>query len=162
MLNLNSNKLPALFLTHTTSLSDLTSFTSFILIETTSVFLYWKHYHIIDSVKQHCKPNAIVTDRYSDYKAPTKSIFSVKHIRVANFKNDISNNIIETFNKQFKYRHNIRYGFNSFESDNSIIMMFVFFYNFIRPHSSLSNLTPTQVAGLKYSEQQQNSSLLVS
>lgn len=32
---------------------------------------------------------------------------------------------------------------------NSMIMMFVFFYNFIRPHSSLSNLTPAQVAGFK-------------
>ena len=51
---------------------------------------------------------------------------------------------------------------NSFESANSMIMMFVFFYNFIRPHSSLSDLTPAQVAGLKYSERQQNSLLLVS
>ena len=50
----------------------------------------------------------------------------------------------------------------SFESANSMIMMFVFFFNFIRPHSSLSNLTPAQVAGLKYSKRQQNSLLLVS
>ena len=81
---------------------------------------------------------------------------------VASFKDDISNNVIEAFNKQFKYWYKTRYGFNSFESANSMIMMFVFFYNFIRPHSSLSNLTPAQVAGLKYSERQQNSLLLVS
>ena len=82
--------------------------------------------------------------------------------RVASFKDDISNNIIEAFNKQFKYWYKTRYGFNSFESANSMIMMFVFFFNFIRPHSSLSNLTPAQVAGLKYSKRQQNSLLLVS
>ena len=62
----------------------------------------------------------------------------------------------------FKYWYKTRYGFKSFESANSMIMMFVFFYNFIRPHSSLSNLTPAQVAGLKYSDRQQNSLLLVS
>ena len=82
--------------------------------------------------------------------------------RVASLKDDISNNVIEAFNKQFKYWYKTRYGFNSFESANSMIMMFVFFFNFIRPHSSLSNLTPAQVAGLKYSKRQQNSLLLVS
>lgn len=70
------------------------------------------------------------------------------NIRVESFKDDISNNIIEAFNKQFKYRHKTRYGFNSFESANSMIMMFVFFYSFIRPHSSLSNLPPAEVAGI--------------
>lgn len=119
-------------------------------------------FSLFNSVKQYGKPNAIVTDRYSAYKVPTKSIFGVPHIRVASFKDDISNNVIEAFNKQFKYWYKTRYGFNSFESANSMIMMFVFFYNFIRPHSSLSNLTPAQVAGLKYSERQQNSLLLIS
>lgn len=118
-------------------------------------------FRLFDSVKQYGKPNAIVTDRYSAYKLPTKSIFGVKHIRVASFKDDISNNVIEAFNKQFKYWYKTRYGFNSFESANSMIMMFVFFYNFITPHSSLSDLTPAQVAGLKYSKQQQNSLLLI-
>ena len=112
-------------------------------------------FSLFDSVKQHGKPN------YSAYKVPTKAIFGVPHIRVASFKDDISNNVIEAFNKQFKYWYKTRYGFNSFESANSMIMMFVFFFNFIRPHSSLSNLTPTQVAGLKYSKRQQNSLLLV-
>ena len=39
------------------------------------------------------KPFVIVSDRYSAYKVPTKSIFGdAKHIRVQSFKDDISNN----------------------------------------------------------------------
>ena len=119
-------------------------------------------FSLFNHVKDYGAPNAIVSDRYSAYKVPVKSIFDVKHIRVASFKDDISNNLIEAFNKQFKYWYKTRYGFNSFESANSMIMMFVFFYNFIRPHSSLSDLTPAQVAGLRYSDRQRNSLLLVS
>jgi len=33
-----------------------------------------------------------------------------------------------------------------------MIATFIFFYNFIRPHSSLSNLTPAQVAGANYND----------
>ena len=69
---------------------------------------------------------------------------------------------IEAFNKQFKAWYKTKQGFNSFDSASSMIMMFVYFFNFIRPHSSLSNLTPAQVAGCNYSERQQNSLLLVS
>ena len=109
---------------------------------------------LFDSVNDYGKPDSILSDRYSACKVPTKAIFGVKHIRVASFKDDISNNVIETFNKQFKYWYKTRYGFNSFESANSMIMMFVFFYNFIRPHSSLFGLTPAEVAGVKCSERQ--------
>ena len=49
------------------------------------------------------KPSVIVSDRYSAYNVPVKSIFDgAKHIRVQSFKDDISNNLIERFNKQFK------------------------------------------------------------
>lgn len=45
----------------------------------------------------------IVTEYYSAYKIPAKATCDVKHIKVASFKDGISNNIIEAFNKQFKY-----------------------------------------------------------
>ena len=118
-------------------------------------------FSLFNSVKDFGKPNSLVSDRYSAYKVPTKSVFNVNHIRVQSFKDDISNNLIEAFNKQFKYWYKTRYGFNSFECANSMIMMFVFFYNFIRPHSSLSGLTPAQVAGCAYSDRQRNSLLLL-
>lgn len=38
-------------------------------------------------------------------------------------------------------------GFNSFEKANNLIYLFIFHYNFIRPHGSLNKCTPAEVAG---------------
>ena len=108
------------------------------------------------------KPSAIVSDRYSAYKVPVKSIFDgAKHIRVQSFKDDISNNLIECFNKQFKAWYKTKQGFSSFESANNLISLFVFFFNFVLPHSALNGLTPAQVAGLNLSKQRKREFLLV-
>ena len=93
--------------------------------------------------------DAVVSDRYSAYNIPVKSVFhGARHIRVQSFKDDVSNNLIECFNKQFKAWYKTKQGFSSFESANNLISMFVFFFNFVRPHSALNGLTPAQVAGL--------------
>lgn len=106
-------------------------------------------------------PNAIVSDGLPSYCKPIKTIFPTsKHIVVESFKDDISNNLIESFNNRFKSWYKTKLGFNSFNSANNLISMFVFFYNFIRPHSSLNKLTPAQVAGAIYSDKARNSWLL--
>ena len=90
---------------------------------------------VLHEARKQGKPAAIVTDRYSAYKVPIKSLFDgVRHIRVESFKDDISNNLIS---------------------------MFVFFFNFVRPHSALNGLTPAQVAGLKLSKKQKREYPLV-
>lgn len=119
-------------------------------------------FSLLNNVKSLGNPKAIVSDRYSAYKVPVKSLYNAEHIRVESFKDDISNNLIEAFNKQFKAWYKTKQGFNSFESANNMIAMFVFFFNYIRPHSALNGLTPAQVAGCNYSKKQQNSLLLVS
>jgi hypothetical protein len=50
-------------------------------------------------------------NRYSAYKVPVKSVLgsSVKHIRVESFKDDISNNLIESFHHQFKAWYKTKY-----------------------------------------------------
>lgn len=106
------------------------------------------------------KPVAVVTDRYAAYKQPVKSL-GCKHIRVQSFKDDIPNNLIEAFNKQFKSWYKTKQGFCSFDSANNLISMFVFFFNFVRPHSALSGLTPAQVAGLSLSKSQKRKYYLV-
>ena len=55
----------------------------------------------------------------------------------------------------------LKQGFSSFESANNLISMFVFFFNFVRPHSALNGLTPAQVAGLNLSKRRKREFLLV-
>jgi transposase-like protein len=118
---------------------------------------------LLNSVKDLGTTTAIVSDRYSAYKVPIKAILgdSIIHIRVESFKDDISNNLIESFHHQFKAWYKTKQGFNSVESANNLISMFVFFYNFVRPHSSLNGLTPAQVAGLNLTAKEKKKYLLV-
>lgn len=119
-------------------------------------------FSLLTEAATHGKPSALVSDRYSAYKVPAKSVFDgVKHIRVESFKDDISNNLIECFNKQFKAWYKTKQGFSSFASANNLISMFIFFFNFVRPHSALNGLTPAQVAGLNLSKKQKREYLLV-
>lgn len=97
------------------------------------------------------------------YNISVKSAFpDLKHIKVQSFADDITNNLIESFNKTFKAWYKSKLGFKSFNSANSMVFMFVYFYNFIIPHSSLNNLTPAQVAGAEYSEKDKQNLLLAS
>lgn len=114
-----------------------------------------------DAKKHFGQPNCIVSDRFHAYKTPAKALFpNSKHIRVESFKDDISNNLIESFFGTFKDWYNTRKGFKSFTSANQLICVFIFFYNFVRPHSELNYLTPAQVAGCNYSDQQRKSWLI--
>ena len=106
-------------------------------------------FSLLNSVKHLGKPGAVVTDRYSAYKVPVKAVLGVRHIRVQSFRDDITNNLIECFNKQFKAWYKTKQGFASFDSANNLIALFLFFYNFVRPHSALDGFTPAQVAGLQ-------------
>ncbi len=117
---------------------------------------------VLNDARKYGKPSAIVSDRYYAYKVPVKSIFNdSKHIQVESFKDDVSNNLIECFHKQFKAWYRTKQGFSSFASANNLIFMFVFFFNFVRPHSGLNGMTPAQVAGLKLSKKQKRKFLLV-
>lgn len=109
-------------------------------------------FSLFNSIKKIGSPSYIVTDRNVAYKIPTKAIFLEYSLRVASFKDDISNNLIEAFNHQFKAWYKTKQGFNSFSSANNLNSTFVFFFNFVRPHSALHGLTPAQVAGLSLSK----------
>jgi putative transposase len=102
-----------------------------------------------NSVDDLGKPNAVVSDRLPSYIQAVKTVLGVKHIQVQDFTDDISNNLIECFNKQFKAWYKTKNGFSSFNHANNLIYIFVFFFNFVRPHMALSGLTPAQVAGLE-------------
>jgi len=118
---------------------------------------------LFNSVKGLGNINSLVSDRYAAYKQACRTVLGddVKHIRVESFKDDISNNLIESFHHQFKAWYKTKQGFNSFDSANNLISMFIFFYNFVRPHSALNGLTPAQVAGLNLTAKEKRKYLLV-
>ena len=109
---------------------------------------------LFQSVKPLGTPNAVVTDRYYAYNVPSKAVLQVPHIKVESFKAETNNNLIECFNKQFKAWYKTKNGFCNFDSANNLISTFVFFFNFVRPHSALNGLTPAQVAGLSLTNKQ--------
>jgi len=106
---------------------------------------------ILNHAKQLGSPRSIVTDRYSAYNVPVQCFFpEARHIQVESFNDDISNNLIESFNNRFKAWYKNKRGFNSFHDANSTISVFIFFFNFIRPHMGLNGFTPAQVAGADF------------
>ena len=112
---------------------------------------------VIKQVSKLGKPQSVVTDRYKAYKQAVKThLPNAKHIRVQSFDDDISNNLQESFNKTFKAWYKTKCGFDSYRNAYAMIQVFVFYYNYLRPHSSLSNLTPAQVAGLHYDPKPKN------
>lgn len=122
-------------------------------------------YSLIHSCQQQFgNPQSMfVSDRYPAYRRVFSHLApNVEHLRVEDFSDDISNNVMEAFNGQFKAWYKAKRGFSSFESANTLIALYIFFYNYIRPHLSLSNWTPAQVAGAKYKEKQRRSCLLIS
>ena len=117
---------------------------------------------VLATAKPYGQPKAIVSDRFDAYEMPIKSLFpNVQHIQVQDFKDDISNNLIECFHKQFKAWYKTKQGFSSFDTANNLISVFVFFCNFVRPHSALDGLTPAQVAGLNLTKKRKRELLLV-
>ena len=92
-------------------------------------------FSLFKQAKKFGSPNAIVTDCWPSYIEAINTTFcDTKHIRVESFCDDISNNLIESFNKTFKSWYKKIKGFKSFESANSLISNFIFYYNFIKPH----------------------------
>ena len=79
-----------------------------------------------------------------------------KHHRYPSFADDCSNNVLESFNKTFKAWYKTKKGFHSFDSAMDMISDFLFYYNFIHSHSSLSDQAPACVAGVLYSQEQAN------
>lgn len=115
-----------------------------------------------DTKSKFGEPKFIVSDRLSSYNIPVKTIFNNStHIKVEKFNSDINNNIIESLFSNFKSRYHCFRGLKSFDKANALIATFFFFYNFIKPHSSLNNLTPARVAGVNYSELKRKNLLIL-
>ncbi len=118
----------------------------------TALALFEKSHNITDA-----SPLTIVTDGLDAYNMPILLAYpKSKHHRYSCFADDCSNNILESFNKTFKAWYKTKKGFHSFDSAMDMISNFLFYYNFIHSHSSLSDQSPASVAGVTYSQEQAN------
>ena len=65
------------------------------------------------------------------------------------FSDEVNNNIIERFHGTIKERTKVLRGFKGMGSALLILDGFGTHYNFFRPHMSLANKTPVQIAKIK-------------
>lgn len=96
-------------------------------------------------------PRFIVSDCLGVYPDGIERVFGSysTHIQSMGFSDEINNNIIERFHGTVKDRTKVMRGFKTKETALLILDGFGTYYNFFRPHMSLDNKTPAQIAKLK-------------
>jgi transposase-like protein/predicted RNA-binding Zn-ribbon protein involved in translation (DUF1610 family) len=96
-------------------------------------------------------PKWIITDKLKAYIDSIELVFGAetKHLQSTPFAKTDSTNIIERFQGTVKDRTKVLWGFKTPETAKLILSGFMIHYNFFRPHISLRNLTPAEVAGVK-------------
>jgi len=99
------------------------------------IALFEKSHRITDAF-----PSIMITDALDAYNMPIEIAYTKsKHYVYASFVDDCSNNLLGSFNKTFKAWYKTKKEFHSFESTEDMISNFLFYYNFIHSHSSLSS-----------------------
>lgn len=96
-------------------------------------------------------PKRIITDKLKAYLDGIEMAFGAdtKHIQSSPFGSENSTNIIERFQGTIKERTKVVWGFKSLDTARLILNGFTIHYNFFRPHISLANRTPAEVAKIK-------------
>ena len=96
-------------------------------------------------------PKWIITDKLRAYIDGIELVFGgeTKHLQSTPFAKVDSTNIIERFQGTIKERTKVIWGFKSLETARLILEGFTIHYNFFRPHLSLANKTPAEVAQIK-------------
>jgi putative transposase len=97
-------------------------------------------------------PKRILTDGWGAYPDAVDLVFGseTKHIVSKPFVEVDSTNVIERFQGTLKDRTKVMRGFKKPETARHILNGWLVYYNFFRPHESLGDKTPAQVAGLKF------------
>jgi transposase-like protein len=96
-------------------------------------------------------PRFIVSDQLPAYRDGIELVFGAysKHIQSKGFTDQINNNIIERFHGTIKDRTKVLRGFKTMLTAGNLLDGFLLHYNFFRPHMTLNDKTPAQVAGIK-------------
>jgi len=98
-------------------------------------------------------PKRILTDGWVGYIDGIELVFGAgtKHIQTTPFVDkELSTNIIERVQGTLKERTKVMRGLKTFESMKEFLKGWVIHYNYFRPHLSLNDKTPAQVASIDF------------
>ena len=97
-------------------------------------------------------PEVVITDKLASYLDGIELEFGAetKHIRSKPFTDQDSTNLIERFHGTLKDRTKVMRGMKTAESARLILDGWLVYYNFFRPHESLKDKSPAEVAGIKF------------
>jgi putative transposase len=96
-------------------------------------------------------PHFILSDSLPAYPDGIERVFGAEslHIQMKGITSEINTNLIERFHSTIKERTKIIRGFKTYDTAELMMDGFLINYNFFRPHMSLGNSTPAEVAGIK-------------
>jgi len=97
-------------------------------------------------------PRVIYTDKLRAYLEGIESVFGgdTRHKQGSPFDIETNTNLIERFHGTIKSRTKVMRGLHTVESARLFMDGWLVHYNFFRPHMSLRDMTPAQVAGIKF------------
>jgi len=106
---------------------------------------------------EHCKkraarpPRFILSDGLRAYIDGIEQVYGADahHIVAKGLTAEINTNLIERFHSTLKERYRVLRGLKTMETTHVILDGFVANYDLFRPHMTLGNITPAQVAGIK-------------
>ena len=98
-------------------------------------------------------PNVVITDALRAYIDGIELAFGseTKHIQSQPFTTaELSTNIIERWHSTLRTRTDIMRGLKSLDTAQALLDGWLVHYNYFRPHESLSDKTPAEVAGVRF------------
>jgi putative transposase len=97
-------------------------------------------------------PKVIYTDRLRAYLEGIETVYGgeTKHIQGSPFDIENNTNMIERFHGTLKERTKVMRGLRTKASARLFLDGWLVHYNFFRPHMSLKDKTPAEVAGIKF------------
>lgn len=84
-----------------------------------------------------------------DSKLTKRTVIGLKNLDDQSKEYRSFKQLVERLNRTYKYHTRPRAGFKTFDGAVALTTLFVAFYNFMRPHSSLKNATPVSLDALK-------------
>jgi len=97
-------------------------------------------------------PKVVITDSLGSYLDGIELAYGseTKHIQSQPFAKHDSTNLIERWHATLRERTKVMWGMKKPDTTRLILDGFLVFYNYFRPHESLNEKTPSEVAGIQF------------